>query len=257
MSQKAARKARTVAKAPPPVKGSRGASSNRFWLYVSAAAVVIVAAVALIVVSLVGGDSKSATPATIDGTETQQLLNGIPQDGTVLGSPDAPVTLVEYADPQCPYCAQFATTVMPSLIDQYVKSGKLRVEYRGFPIIGPDSTTGLEAIYSAANQGKAWNVTNLLYLNQGSENDGWLNEQLIRNIGAAIPGVDVDALVADMKSQKVSDAIKKAAVDGQAAGANGTPFFQIGKTGGKLETLGLQKLDVETFTTAIDKQLES
>ena len=175
----------------------------------------------------------------------------------MLGSPDAPVTLVEYADPQCPYCAQFDTTVMPSLIDQYVKSGKLRVEYRGFPIIGPDSTTGLEAIYSAANQGKAWNVTNLLYLNQGSENDGWLNEQLIRNIGAAIPGVDVDALVADMKSQKVSDAIKKAAVDGQAAGANGTPFFQIGKTGGELQTLGLQKLDVETFTTAIDKQLES
>jgi len=254
MSQKTARKARGV-KAPPPVKGKRQASSHRFWLYVSAAGAVIVAAIALIVASQVGGKDSKSPPATIDGSDTAALLGGIPQNGTVLGSPDAPATLVVFADPQCPYCAQFDVSVMPDLIDKYVKTGKLRVEYRGLPIIGPDSTTGLKAIYAAGEQGKAWNMTNLLYVNQGGENDGWLTEPFVKDVAAAIPGLDVDKLTAAMSSQQVQTDISKSAEEAHNLGLHVTPSFQLGPTGGELKTLEPQKLEAATFAKLIDEQL--
>lgn len=257
MSKKGARRARTAAKAPPPVKGKRSTSSNRFWLYVSAGVLVIVAAVALIVASLVGGDDKKTPPAAIDGTATQQLLGGIPQKATALGSPDAPVTLVEFADPQCPFCAKFDVSVLPELIDKYVTTGKLRVEYRALPIIGPDSSTGLKAIYAAGNQAKAWNMTDLLYQNQGGENDGWLTEPFVKTVAQAIPGLDVDTLMKDLESQQVNDAIRMSIQDAQSLGFDTTPSFQIGPTGGELTSLGPQKLEVENFTKLIDEQLGS
>ena len=255
MSKKAARKARATAKSPPPVGGRAAGSASRFWLYVSVAAVVIIAAVALIVVSVVGGKGNDSSPSAVDGTATEQMLSGIPQEGTTLGEPDAPVTLVEFADPQCPFCQQWDTEILPSLVDMYVKNGDVRIEFKTFPFIGEDSEKASRAIHAAAPQGKAWNVVDLLYASQGGENEGWVTDELLAAIGAAIPGLDTEKWLADTDAPAAGDAVAADVETAQAAEVNGTPFFQIGPTGGDLETMGVTSLDLATFTDAIDEQL--
>jgi protein-disulfide isomerase len=255
VSKKTARKARAATKTPPPVRG-RAAGTNRFWIYVGVAGVVIVAAVALIVTSVVGGKEKTtSSPAAVDGASTEQLLSGIQQTGTTLGDPGAAVTLVEFADPQCPFCQQFDTEILPSLVDTYVRNGDVQIVYKTFPFIGEDSEKASRAIHAAADQGKAWNVVDLLYKNQGGENEGWVSDELLAAIGAAVPGLDAEKWLADMDAPAAADAVASDVDAAQAAGVDGTPYFQIGATGAELESIGVTALDLETFTKAIDEQL--
>ena len=99
-----------------------------------------------------GGDEKKADPAgaKVAGIqETNELLKGIPQTGSELGEKDAPITLVEFADLQCPFCKQFATTTYPVIVNDYVSKGKVRVEFRTMTFIGPDSEKAARAAAAA------------------------------------------------------------------------------------------------------------
>src|SRR6185437_1323708 len=96
----------------------------------------------------------------------------------VLGSPQAPVTMIVYVDLQCPFCAQFEIGAMPTLVARYVRADKLRVELRPIAFIGPDSERGRLAVIAAAEQGKLFNLAALLYANQGAENADWLSDAL-------------------------------------------------------------------------------
>ena len=161
-----------------------------------------------------------------------------------LAAPGAPVTIVEYADYQCPYCAQWATDVFPAVVDEYVRPGKVRMVFQGVAILGEDSVTALQAAVSAGIQDKQWNVGELLYHNQGAENSGWVTDDLLRDIGASVPGLDVDAMMDGRESAEVADAMGEAQADAQAAGITGTPSFEITKRGGQPTLLqGARPLD--------------
>ena len=79
------------------------------------------------------------------------LLGGIPQHGTTLGNASAPVTLVEFADPQCPYCGLWERNALPDVIDHYVRTGKVRIVFNGLAFVGPDSETALRTALAAAS----------------------------------------------------------------------------------------------------------
>src|SRR5207249_2191796 len=104
------------------------------------------------------------------------LLSGIPQHGNALGSPKAGVTLIEYADLQCPYCGEFARNALPSLIQDYVRTGKVRLVFRGLAFVGPESDAALRASFAAGRQDRLWSFVHLLYTNQGAENSGWVTD---------------------------------------------------------------------------------
>lgn len=233
-------------------------------MLVAAAAVIVLAAVAVTLgVVLSSGSPKAAVPArgsltnALPGAaEVQQLLQGIPQHGNVLGSGSAPVTLVEYVDLQCPYCQQFDTQAMPSLIANYVRTGKVKIEARLLAFIGPDSQSGRAAALAAGEQNELFNLAQILYLNQGSENTGWLNDQMIVSAAASIPGLDVSRLLADSKS----DAVKAQAgtYDQQAAGdsVQVTPTIFVGKSGGGLRPVTLTSpTDGQSVASAINAAL--
>lgn len=209
----------------------------------------------LIVVSLGGGDGDEAPPIAVAGQETEQLLQGVPQDGNELGDPNAPVTLVEYADLQCPFCQQWALDVLPTLIDDYVRTGDVRIVFRGIAFIGPDSTEALRYAYSAGEQDKLWNVVDLTYQQQGPENSDWVTPELMRGIGEAVPGLDVDRYVADIDSDAVGKQLDEAAAEAQAAGVQGTPTFLVGPTGGQLHVLEYSELSVDQFREHLDEAL--
>ena len=168
--------------------------------------VAIAAAVALVVVAVVARTSNdSAPPAPSPVVE----LKGIPQAGTVLGSPDATVTLIEYADLQCPSCRAYTEGVWPAVVRQYVRPGRVKTEFRGVAFIGPDSLKALRFVYAAGLQNRLWNLQEALYRNQGGENDGWVTDDLVRELAGQIPGLDVDRLFADAESSEVAAMVSK------------------------------------------------
>jgi protein-disulfide isomerase len=168
------------------------------------------------------------------------MLAGIPQKGLSIGKDDAPVTLVEFADLQCPFCKEAAIGSYPTLIQNYVKTGKLRMEYRTFAILGDDSVTAARAAVGAGAQNHAWDFIDLWYRNQGEENSGYVTDAFINRIASGVPGLNPAKVVAASKAAAANSApLQIANTEASKYGVSSTPTFLIGKTGGPLRKLDI------------------
>jgi protein-disulfide isomerase len=258
MSQKTARKTRTAQrKAPPPVKSAgRGGGIPRKWLYAGAGGIALVIVLVLVVASLAGGgDDPENTPLAVAGDETESLLAGVPQEGLRLGPDDASLKLVEFADLKCPFCQRFQLDVLPTVVDQYVRPGDVQLEISGMAFLGEGSETALRAVLAASLQDKAWNVADLLYTQQGPENENWVTDELLRAVGNAVPGLGVDKMMSDMDSAEVDELYQQAAQQRADLGVTRTPTFFVVSGDGPPTKLEFESLTPEAFTTAIDAQL--
>jgi protein-disulfide isomerase len=228
--------------------GSKERPSGR--TVVLAFAIAIAAAVALVIGALVFRNDSSSAPPTENAVVD---LTGIPQDGRVLGSPDANVTLVEYADLQCPACRLYTEEFFPTVVDEYVRPGKVKTEFRGFPFIGDDSVKAYRFLLAAAEQDKLWELQEALYRNQGDENGGWVTDDLVRELAGEIPGLDVDRLFADAESDAIVEEANSAEAAASAAGVVGTPTFLIAI--GSEEPYLVQFGSVDQMRDALDDAL--
>jgi protein-disulfide isomerase len=211
----------------------------------------VAVAVALVVVAVVArNDNESAPPSSTPAVD----LVGIPQRGAVLGAPDATVTLIEYADLQCPACGAYTEGVLPAVVTQYVRRGRVKTEFRGVAFIGPDSLKALRFVYAAGLQDHLWDLQEALYRNQGGENDGWVTDDLVRELGGQIEGLDVDRLFADAESSEVASLVDEAEAQADAAQIPGTPalFLQVGDGEPELVSVGV---DSAKLAAALDDAL--
>jgi protein-disulfide isomerase len=208
----------------------------------AAAAVVVV--VAVLVSS--GGPKKQGSNSAggLQGVaETRALLAGIPQKGITLGDPKAPVTIAEFADPQCPFCKDYTLDEMPALVKQYVRTGKAKMELRYLTFIGPDSLTAARVLEAAGLQDKLWNASDLLYRNQGQENSGYITDAFLQQVLKAA-GADPAKVFAQAGSPAVSSELGAAKTLASRYGVDSTPTILVGPTGGDL------KKDTEGAPTA-------
>jgi protein-disulfide isomerase len=213
---------------------------------VGAAAAVIAIAVVLIVVFTGGGSSTptitqttgSAAAGLPGATEAQAMYKGIPQTGLKLGSPKAPVQMVMYIDLQCPICQNYETTVMPTIVSQYIRAGKVRLEIKPWAFIGPDSTRGQKAMFAAAEQNKAFQFAQVLYDNQGTEQTGWLTDDMLISIAGSVTGMNVPKLMTARNSSTIAQEIKDVEAAATADKVAGTPTIFIGKAGSKPSLVG-------------------
>jgi protein-disulfide isomerase len=215
--------------------------------------------VGVIVALTAGGDDNSSAETTSTSETTQSsraLLAGIPQQGTTLGKASAPATLVEFADPQCPFCAEWSNDTFPTVVRRFVRPGKIRIEYQGLHFIGDDSEKALRAIQAAGLQNRLWNMTEELYKRQGSENTGWVTDDVLREAGTAA-GVDVDKMLADMDSARVTARIQAADALGNQLGVQGTPTFVLVKPPANPVPLNVASLEPEDFAAALSDALGS
>jgi protein-disulfide isomerase len=219
--------------------------------------VLVIAGVALGVVLTSSSSSSSATGATLPGAaDVQTLLRGIPQHANVLGKPMAPVTMVEYVDLQCTFCQEFETQAMPTLISRYVRHGKLKVEVRPVAIRGGDSFRGQSATIAAGMQNKLFNFMQLLYVNQGIENSGWLDDSMVKSAASSVPGLDVGLFLKQVDSSTVAEQVKTVDAQASADGLDQTPTILVGKTGTKLSEVTLTSAsDPGAAAAAIDAAL--
>jgi protein-disulfide isomerase len=230
---------------------------------------VAIALVLLVVVAVlaVGRVDRSSSKASASRPEAvakplpgaagvQRLLGGIPQRGNLLGSPSAPVSMIEYVDLQCPYCGLFETRAMPTVISRYVRTGKLKVEARVIAFIGPNSSAGRKAAIAAGNQDRLFNFMQILFLNQGKENTGWLGNAMMRRAATSIPGLHVARLLSERNSPAVALQAQRFDADKTAANVQVTPTVFVGKSGTALHPLRLASpSDAGAVLQAVDAAL--
>ena len=237
-------------KRPPQQPAQQGRPSGLVVLL--AFAIAIGAAVSLIVLALAlrttEDDAAPPTPTPVVD------LDGIPQDGRVLGSPEADVTLIEYADLQCPACRAYTESYFPEIVSRYVRPGRVKTEFRGLAFIGPDSETALRWVLAAGLQDRLWHLQEALYRNQGRENSGWVTEELLRRLAGEIPGLDADRVLADAEGDEVSAQVAEAAAQAEAAEIRGTPGLAIQVGDGEPTTLE-PGVALSELTAALDEAL--
>jgi protein-disulfide isomerase len=254
-----------AAAAPPPVrsKGAGGVrarqASPRALAIAGGVALAIVIAIVLGVV-LSGGSGGSGggivssadlqdLPATgsqswagslAGAPEANGLFKGIPQNGQVLGDPKAPIEMMMFIDVQCPVCQNYEVTNLPTVVKNYIRTGKAQMTLKPWAFIGGEgsqSFTGRLGVIAAAKQNKGYEYAKLLYDNQGAEESGWLTGQEMATIAASVNGLNLAQWKDDVNSS-ASQATAKA-VDNLAAQkkVQGTPTILVGCTGGKLQNV--------------------
>jgi len=166
------------------------------------------------------------------------------------GNPNAPVVVMEFSDFQCPACRIYTERIDPQFQKLYVDTGKVRFVARHFPFLGPESYTAAEAAEAAAEQGKFWAYTSLLWQRQGAENSGAFSAQRLKQFASEI-GLDRKAFDEALDSGKHRAKVMEQKREGEALGINATPNFVV--NGKKIQ--GVPSL--ATWASIIDQELGS
>jgi protein-disulfide isomerase len=229
---------------------------NRALLLGGVIAAALVVVVVAIVVSQGGSDDEDTTPAARTGTDSAPVNVDVSQNGIALGDPDAPVTMVEFVDMQCPFCAEYATGASPEVVQRFVASGQLKVELRVLAFLGPDSVTAARFAAAAAEQNKLFDFTELFFQNQGEENSGYVTEEFLRDIAGQIDGLDVEQAFADAETPAARAAIRDADRRAGDLGVEGTPTFYLQHGNGEPEVFEVSTLEADGFTSDLEAALQ-
>ena len=249
-----ARKEREEREAAEKKKAQR---KKRFLLLGGVLALAAVVVVVAVVISSSSSSKKTDAKGPVENTsQTNKLLQGIPQKGIVLGNPKAPITLTEFADLQCPFCRDYTLKTFPTIVAKYVRTGKVKMVFRNYAFISEDSLTAARAAEAAGKQNKLWNFIDVFYNNQGEERSGYVTDEFLRKIGGAA-GVDVEKMMADRSDPTVDQQIAEAQQEAQQAGVNSTPSFLIQNKGGVARKVTQSAFDPAEFSKAIDEALAS
>lgn len=166
----------------------------------------------------------------------------------ILGDKNAKVTVVEFADFQCPFCESWFKDVEPNLIKDYVNTGKVKFAFRHYAFLGQESTWAAEASECANEQGKFWEYHDYLYNHQGAENSGAFNKDKLIGFAQSL-GLNTVQFSSCLNSDKYAKAVADDLTAGQKAGVSGTPTtFVNGQS-----VVGAQTYSA--FKTIIDQQL--
>jgi protein-disulfide isomerase len=186
----------------------------------------IVAVVVVIVVTASSGGSGGDTE--LEGVaEVEKELAGLHQSELVVGDPEAPVELIEFGDLQCPVCAGFANEILPPVIAGQVNRGEVKIAFRNFTIIGPESTDAGTAALAAGAQHRGWQFLDIFYRNQGGENSGYVDDAFLTAVAKAASVPDIARWNEERKSSQFAEEVKNTSAEAKLLGFNGTPSFAI------------------------------
>jgi protein-disulfide isomerase len=176
-----------------------------------------------------GPAATAATPPAPSVDSSKVSAEGV----AFVGDPKAPVTMAYWFDYQCPFCRQVEETVVGQLMTDYVQPGKLRILFKNFAFLGPDSETAAlasDAVWEAAPD-KFYQWHKAMFDMQGPENSGWASKDKIIALTKTIPGIDaakIEQLMTDHAAE-YQKLIETDTAEGSAMGVNGTPGAIIGK----------------------------
>ncbi len=219
----------------------------------------ILSAVAIVVVLGVGFAAQAGTArqeSTTGGAgeqgpdepdiDTSRRIDG---DPTALGDTDAPVVLVEYSDYRCPFCAVFARETLPVLIDEYVESGQVRIEWRDLTVFGQQSIDAAIAGRAAGAQGLFWEFNEATFRDAPERAHLDLPRERLLEIAREIGVPDMARYESDLDDPALLKFVTGDTAEAHSFGATSTPLFLVNDT----PISGAQPVDV--FRQAIDREL--
>ncbi len=196
----------------------RGGPPRGFWMALGLVAVIGIGSLAYL-------SSRKEAPRTIDPT-----LPKVKSEGYVMGSPSAPIEVVEYADFECPGCGQFATITEPDIRARLINTGKVRVRYIDYPLPMHKNTWDASLAAACANdQGKFWEMHDVIFANQ----DRWNGEAtsrprpVLEGLAKSI-GLDMTKYSSCMDADTHRAKIQAHLALAEAQQVNQTPSFVIG-----------------------------
>lgn len=230
--------------------------------------IVVAIVVAIVVVILIATGGSGGTKKVQSGTKAanetvatvNSLIGGIPQKGSVLGNPGAPVTMQYFGDLQCPVCKEFTLGALPPIIQKWVKTGKLKIEYRALETATREPEvfkTQQIAALAAGKQNRMWQFLELFYHEQGEEDSGYVTEGYLQNLAQQVTGLSLTQWTNDRNEPTLSNQVTTDEQAAHNAEFTGTPSFLIGKTGEAAKKLEYASLtDPASFNEAIEKLLK-
>lgn len=218
-------------------------------------AVLVVAAVAALAWGAFGGrpspDPAQPTAAT-EQDEIAAVLKSLqrrqPDDPFALGRTDAPVVMIMYEDYRCPFCSKFTADIKPQLIERYVNTGVLRLEWRDYPIFGEESLEVAKAARAAAHQDRFWEFHNAAFARGNGGEKPSFPEETIQEVAREAGVPDLAKFNADRNDPAIMQEIQTDATEGQTLGVSSTPSFIINTQ----PVLGAQPLD--QFIAVIEQE---
>jgi protein-disulfide isomerase len=194
--------------------------------------------------ALSGESAPSPTPSAAQPSPPAAKVEASADDDPAKGKRDAPVTIIEWSDFQCPFCAKFFTQTLPQIEKEYIATGKAKLVYRDFPLsFHQYAQKAAEAAECADDQGKFWEMHDMIFENQDA-----ISVDDLKGYAEEL-GLDTEAFNDCLDSSKYEGEVQKDMADGQAAGVSGTPGFVIN---GRL-IVGAQPFS--SFKQAIDAAL--
>lgn len=230
-----------------------GGASRKTQLIVLAVLAAIILVIAIVVSQSGSSDDSGGGGGDITGTaQVEENLSGIPQEGVFLGDPDAPETVTEFVDLQCPFCGEFTTGALPDVIDKHVRTGDIRLELRVISFIGDDSQAAADVAAAATLQNRLFDFAEIFYLNQGEENTGYVTDDFLTQVAEATPGLDAQEAMDQRDSEEAQAVVSENEDAAAALGVNSTPTFYLTTADGKQTEMVLSQLTEAAFTDALE-----
>ena len=178
-----------------------------------------------------GGTGATGTQPTVNADVMK-----LGSRDAILGNANAPVTMIEYGDYQCPYCGQFFAQTESQIVQNYVNTGKVRFVFRDFAFLGAESTAAANAAQCANDQGKMWAYHDAMYsakyndfLKGGREDDNFYSTAELLKLGQQV-GLDMAKFTSCVNGNSNASIVAQEKTDATNAGVNSTPTFYINGT---------------------------
>lgn len=172
-------------------------------------------------------------------TKSKLIEGGSP----ILGKTNAQITILEFGDYQCTYCYKFHESTLKTIEEGYIKTGKVKLVFKDFPLNGADSFLAAEATYCANDQGKYWQFHNEVYKNWAGERTGWITRESL-NAFANTVGLNLEEFNVCLDSHTYGDKVNSLYEFGKDIGIDATPSFLIFNDEKIIKIRGNQPLEV-------------
>lgn len=203
-----------------------------------------------IVIGIIAGLFMASYPEQDTDSNLLTTVKLIENGSPILGDSNASITILEWGDYQCTFCYKFHQNTLDSINEDFIKTGKVKLIFKDFPLNGPDSLLAAEASHCAQDQGKYWQYHDELYKNWGGERTGWVTRESLNEFANTVD-LDLEKFNSCLDEHKYQSKVIALHEFGKEVGIDATPSFLVFNDEKIIKIRGNQPLEV--FLKTIDE----